>query len=72
MMTKIAGCKNRIKRRLYHVRRYSEGLTADWEGTFWKDKNKVKAALQEQRVILNKLYDELDLLTGITNERTMI
>lgn len=51
---------------------YAEGLTADWNGTFWKNKKEVKEALRIAQGELNRLYDELDAFTGIKNKREMI
>lgn len=66
------GCRHRIQRCLYRVRMYDKGLNSDWDGTFWKDKKKVKESLIMEQGELNKLYDELDLLTGVKNERIVI
>lgn len=66
------GHKFRINRQLYRIRMYAEGLTADWNGTFWKNKKQVREALRISKGELNRLYDELDKFTGIKNERKMI
>ncbi len=68
----IRGHKYRINSQLYRVRMYAEGLTADWNGTFWKNKKEVKEALRIAQGELNRLYDELDAFTGIKNKREMI
>lgn len=63
------GCRRRIKYGLYRVRLFTEGLTADWEGTFWKNKKAVRNEMLIAQGELNRLYDELDKITGKKNER---
>ena len=45
----VRGHRSRIKHQLYRVRIYAEGLTADWDGTFWKNKKEVKESLHIAR-----------------------
>ena len=68
----LAGRKRRINYQLYRVRLYTEGLTADWDGTFWKNKKEVLRSLRVLTGELNRMYDELDAFTGKKNERIMI
>lgn len=72
MANSSRGCKIKIRHQLYRVRMYTEGLTADWEGTFWKDKKAVKESLRMATGELNRMYDELDAFTGIKNKRIML
>lgn len=68
----VRGRKFRIKSQLYRIRLYAEGLTSDWEGTFWKNKKQVREALRIAQGELNRMYDDLDRFTGKKNERIMI
>jgi hypothetical protein len=61
-----------INGKLREIRIWTEALTADWEGTYWKNKKKVLDDLRIKTAELNMLYDALDEITGKKNERVML
>ena len=67
-MNKIAGCRLRIKRCRWSICNYIEGINRA-DTPFWQRKDGAYAMLVDKRKELESLYDELDKLTGLKNER---
>lgn len=70
-MNKVVGCKLRITRCLWRINNYIDNLNRA-EVPFFQRGGHGWLRLKEEREDLKKLYDELDLLTGVKNERRMI
>lgn len=61
-----------IRQKSRSIQIWTEGATANWEGTYWKDKKQVLNDLREKEGELNLIYDAFDEFTGTKNARTML
>ena len=66
-MTKIAGCKERIKRKQWQIDNYKKHRGST-EGTFWQDLNAVDEAIRKAEEELNNLNKEWKWLKHIYDQ----